>query len=289
MKYKTGPTQGGSQQYGKRVFAYALVALAFFVLVIFVLEPPPLTSCDKNPTQPCGCPTDSAFIEKKNVVLIDATDPMYGKISDVKELINGLVAHKSGLIEWIKSGKRVSQTSIFILNRTLPAEMTPVGRYCQLPPTIALMTAMSSTDEEALKSAINEKIAGAANSIPDLNSAPESQIVKALATTTNSATYWTPGSNLILVSDLYENSATCGFFETAPIPSFSRINDHCTSWVERLKGNIASAKSNVSICTIFTKNPKEGLVRFWNDLFLYSAGRSPLYSCSPAEILSRGQ
>lgn len=288
MKYKK-PFTTNRPQKGKQYFWTALLVFIGFMTISFGLSAPDLQNCKQTDLQFCGCPADKAEIGGRSIILIDATDPIpLAKVSDLKELLEEMILTPSRFFTWMSNGKKSDLVSIYLLNRDPAAGMTPVASFCQLPPVIGrLFSDMSKTQQEESIKVLRENIQDANLLSAKIEASPQSEIIRTLATITSNASSWVNGSNLVVLSDLLENSSTCGFFERSAVPSYQNINDQCARWLDRLKANISSPKTTVAICEIPTKQPKAGLVSFWNDVFFNATGANPIYTCSLKSIRER--
>ena len=282
-------------KYGK----YAFFAM-FFVLVIlfgasFLFLPPKFKKCStETGWNDCGCPLEDKYIGTRNVILVDLTDSLAaGKKEDVARLIEQISFKELPLLDWVRSGKKTERTSIYLLTDTHPAEMTPVVSLCAMPPGITwLVSEYSETQEREIKQGSQRAIGEAITRISSTSASSHSHIVEGLATATSNASSWTPGGQLVLISDLYENSSTCGFFEKTEIPSYQRIPTQCKRAVDLLGSNLkrsylSSSNSTVAICQILTKPLKPGLLAFWREMFQEQLGYDILLSCDPWEIKAR--
>ena len=137
-------------------------------------------------------------------------------------------------------------------------------------------------------------IKNAINKIENEKSSTKSYIVEGLAVSTSNSSHWTAGSKLIIASDLYENSPSCGFFETESIPKYGSVRQECKRWVEilgenmtRVSENSINKQSSVSICQFLSKKQTEGLVSFWRELFQSQLGYDVKITCDPNQIQDR--
>ena len=282
------------QNHGKKYFAIALLLLVTLAISNVVFSPPEVKECKKNTesTLECACPTDSKYIDKKNIILIDASSPIpKSKINDVNQLTHQLAQTDIGIFNWVFNGKRVDQTSIYVLNKDLPVNMIPVASFCQLPPELALdyFSSFTGATIASMNQSLLDAVNTATSGIEYFISAKTSEIVKAVATVTSNSSNWKNGSTFILVSDLYENSTTCGWFEKQDVPNLNNISLTCKHQVEAISQYMSSDKTTVAICTIHSKDMKIGLKDFWDQVFYSANGFKPRYTCDPFEIASRSQ
>lgn len=294
MKYHL-PTKKNTNN-GKLLFYLALAFLVFVVLVSILLRPPKFADCSKELDANCVCPAEEKYIGRRNIIFVDATDEIVkGKIEDVYRLIRETAFSEVGLFEWLKNDRRVDKTAIYILADKKPVDMTPVATYCSLPPDMTwLLTDLSAKKEEKIKKVAIDDIKNAINKIENEKSSTKSYIVEGLAIATSNSSHWTAGSKLILASDLYENSPSCGYFETEKISSYASAKQDCKRWVEilgenltRVSGNSVNKQSSVSICQFLSKKQSEGLVSFWRELFQSQLGYDVKMTCDPQQIQDR--
>lgn len=285
------------RKHGKLLLVMMLVVLGLLGISSSVFLPPDFQKCKSGEVDPkCACPAEEKYIGKRNIVFIDVTDPLAaGKIKDVERIIAEVSFNETGLMAWIKNGKKVEKTSIYMLSDKKPVEMEPLATYCSLPPSITwLFSDFSETQENQIKDGAKSTISDAIKTIISKTSVTYSHIVEGLAIATSSASNWTSGSKLVLVSDLYENSTTCGYFESQSIPSFNSISSECKRWIDILGENISKKKSaggstTVAICQILSKKQQTGLIAFWRELFQSKLGYDILLSCDPEEIENRAK
>lgn len=295
MKYTL--SSHNEKKHGKSMFVMMLIVLALLVISSFLLIPPDFQKCKSGEVDPkCACPAEEKFIGKRNIVFVDVTDPLAaGKIKDVERIIEEVSFNETGLIPWIKSGKRVEKTSVYMLSDKKPVEMEPIATYCSLPPSITwLFSKFSETQEKKIKDGAKSTISNAIKTIISKSSVTYSHIVEGLAISSSSASNWNSGSKLVLISDLYENSPTCGYFESQSIPAFNNVSSECKKWTDILGENISKKKSaggftTVAVCQILSKKQQTGLIAFWRELFQSKLGYDILLSCDPEEIENRAK
>ena len=113
---------------------------------------------------------------------------------------------------------------------------------------------------------------------------------------TANATAWTPGGDLILISDMLQNSAACGWFDGQnQIPKHSNLLQTCNVYKDKFKVNtqatsLYKGNTNVAIChlpPIDGKQPKPGLMAFWHDFFQDVFEYDFISTCDPDEIRKR--
>lgn len=208
----------GESVLAKRMMLFAIVFALCLFGVAYFFKPPTFVECKKGELEPrCVCPANESYIGKRNIIFVDITDKIpEGKIEDLYRLIKETAFVEQGFWSWITGGKKIEKTSIYLLSDQKPAEMTPVASYCSFPPnTTWLLTDLSATEEKRVKDVALVHVKKAVDDILQRWDAGRSHIVEALVTVTSNATYWKAGSKLIVFSDLYENSDTCGFLKAA--------------------------------------------------------------------------
>lgn len=295
MKYTL--SSRNEKKHGKSLLALMLVILALLGISSLVFLPPDFQKCKAGEVDPkCACPAEEKYIGKRNIVFVDVTDPLAaGKIKDVERIITEVSFNETGLMTWIKNGKKVEKTSVYMLSDKKPVEMEPIATYCSLPPSITwLFSDFSEAQENQIKDSAKSTISDAIKTIISKSSVAYSHIVEGLAIATSSASNWTSGGKLILVSDLYENSPTCGYFDSQSIPAFNGVSSECKKWTDILGQNISKKNPNgglttVAICQILSKKQQTGLIAFWRELFQSQLNYDILLSCDPEEIESRAK
>ena len=102
--------------------------------------------------------------------------------------------------------------------------------------------------------------------------------------------------DLILVSDMLQNTATCGWFDGQnQIPKYSNAPSSCKIYIDKFQANtqatkLYSGKTNVAVCQlppIDGKQPKPGLMAFWHDFFQDALSYDFITTCNPNEIYDR--
>lgn len=276
---------------GKTWFIAAAIALLTIFSTTFLLQSPALKKCDtsKHDLEECGCPMDTELIGKKNIVLIDASDKVpVSKFKDIEELINSFTK-PSQTLEWLHKSKRVDKTSIYVLNVNSPVEMLPIASFCQLPPEISVnyFGVLTGKEINELNKSIISAISMAVSDVAKYTATKTSEIMRTIATTSSNSSEWKDGSNYVMVSDLYENSQSCGFFDKNSVPTFSSVSTTCKKWADIIAANMGSEKTTVAICRIHSKDMKPGLKNFWDDVFFEATGRKPIYTCDVSKISER--
>lgn len=295
MKYTLSKKH--NKQHGKPLFFLMLGVLAFLVICGISLSPPEFKSCKKDEmTAECACPVDQKYIGKRNIIFVDVTDNMAkGKVQDVNRLISETAFREMGLSEWVSSGKKIEKTSVYLLADKKPVNMEPIASYCSLPPSVTwLVSEFSENQKNKIINGALSEVTDAINKINQQNAVTYSHIVEGLAVATSNSSTWTSGGKLILISDLYENSQTCGDFYGQSIPLFKNANGQCKKWVEILGQNLTknsgkNGNSTVAICQILSQKPKDGLIAFWKELFQSELQYDVLLSCDPQEIDQRAK
>lgn len=283
------------KKYGKIFFLLSLFTFLFFVVGFLSLKPPEFDDCSKLDSAECLCPKDRSNISRKNIILVDTTDPVRGgKFDDVEQLIKVFAQESKPLFAWVADGKRVDQTSIYLLADKAPADMRPIASFCTLPPDIALFASdLTAKQIRILENKATEKLKVAFADLTKSTTAVSSPIIEALSLITSNATYWNPGSNLILISDMIQNSPECGWFENLPAaPLFKSIPNSCKRRVDQFIENILpnkvhKSKTSISICSLPRSTIKPGLNDFWHDLIQDGLKYDFISTCDPLHIKSR--
>ncbi len=283
------------KKYGKFFFLLGLFTFLFFVVGFLSLKPPEFDDCSKLSSAECLCPKDKTNIAKKNIILVDTTDAVRGgKFDDVEQLIKVFAQESKPLLTWIADAKRVDQTAIYLLSDKAPADMRPIASFCSLPPDIALFASdLTAKQIRVLESKATEKLKYAFTELTKSANATSSPIIEALSLITSNASYWNPGSNLILVSDMIQNSSECGWFESmTAAPSFKTISSSCKRRVDQFVENVMPNKvhpfkTSIAICTLPRSTIKPGLNEFWRTLVQDGLKYDYIATCDPIQIKSR--
>lgn len=295
LKYQSKKkTDGGGK-------AFFIAALSLFIFIIggwYAVLPGEFNKCEAGKNlHECGCPTNKDAISKRNIIIVDTTDYIApGKFPDIENLIESYALKPEPFYEWIKNGKKVEMTSVYLLSDKIPSSMLPIGKFCKPPPEIALMASTSKDEMKKMQEGIKSELNMALKPLHNLAQAKESPIIETLAVVTSNATAWTPGGDLVLVSDLLQNSSKCGWFEgNNQIPKFSNTPSECKIFIDKFRANtqatnVYSGKTNVAVCQlppIDGKNPKPGLIAFWRDFFQGALKYDLVETCNPSEINDR--
>lgn len=293
MKYLNQKKEDKS---GKIFFYIAILLLIGLLAVAFFVKPPSFKECKNQITAECACPENEKYIGNRNIIFIDATDEIVaGKIQDVERIIKEISFKENSFLNWISSGKKIDKTSIYLLADKKPVEMNPIASYCSFPPEVTwLLTDLSEDKEKRIKNASANDIKDAIEKIKNEKTSTFSHIVEGLAVATSNAASWSPGSQLVLISDLYENSPICGQFESGTISNFKTSSKDCKRWVDILGENltrISSASntktSSVSICQILSKKQSNELILFWRELFQSKLDYDIKFTCDPTQMIDR--
>jgi len=234
-------TNGG----GKTFF---IAALSFFVFLVggwYAILPNDFNKCESGINlNECGCPTDKDAISKRNIIIVDATDYIApGKFPDIENLIESYALKADPFFKWIGNGKKVEMTSVYLLSDKIPSDMLPIGKFCKPPPQIALMASTSNAKVKKMQEGIKFELNKALKPLHHLVVAKESPIIETLAVVTSNATAWTPGGDLILVSDMLQNTSTCGWFDGQnQIPKFSHTPSSCKIYIDKFQANSQATK-----------------------------------------------
>ncbi len=288
---------------GRKVFFGALISASLLFAVYFVISPPSLgeLKCERvDPTSPdngsvgCGCPDRDDAIRRRNVLIIDTTDSLRdGKVDDIERLISAFGTSPLPLLEWLSSGKKTDMTSIFVLADKPVADMRPLAKFCSPPPRVAQQIGATVQDINALARNMKARTSEVVLGLHAASNSSQSPIVETLATIVRSSSHWSPGSTLILASDLIENSPACGWFEKLPtIPSLNSVPSGCDNLVRTLQEGLRPNQAHpdtsvVAFCTLPGKSEKPGLRAFWSDISKGALQSDALFSCDPAVILAR--
>jgi len=275
---------------------FSILSLAIFAAVsYFILKPLPLNAaCDPLVDMACTCPSDPNQINRRNLFIVDTTDPLrQGKVDDIEELLKTFASGSKGLSDWLKDNKKPDQTSVYLLSNIAPADMRPIAIFCTQPPELLTALGTKGRDFRKIQKLQTSKVSTALQKLVGGKSAEQSPIVETLAIVTNNSSAWRPGSTLILASDLYQNTNKCGFFENAQrVPSVGSLPAACLQDVRNLQEKIRpnstySNTSVVALCELPGKTRKEGLISFWREIFQEPLGSDVLFTCDTNEINQR--
>lgn len=295
MRYQSKrKTNGGGK-------AFFISTLSLFVLLVggwFAILPSDFNKCESGKNlHECGCPTDKDSISKRNIIIVDTTDYIVpGKFPDIENLIESYALKADPFFKWIGNGKKVEMTSVYLLSDKIPGDMLPIGKFCKPPPDIALMASTSNAKMKTMQEGIKIELNAALKPLHNLAQAKGSPIIETLGVVTSNATSWTPGGDLILVSDMLQNTATCGWFDGQnQIPKYSNVPSSCKIYIDKFQANtqatkLYSGKTNVAVCQlppIDGKQPKPGLMAFWHDFFQDALSYDFIATCNPNEINDR--
>jgi hypothetical protein len=294
MKYLN--SNKDNKKNGKLFFVLTVVLLVLLFAVSIFISPPKFKECKNEISAQCACPEDEKYIGNRNIIFIDATDEVVaGKFQDLERIIKEISFGESNFINWISSGKKIEKTSIYLLADKKPVDMQPIASYCSFPPDATLLiTDLSEDREKKIKNASINDIQNALKKIRYENTSTNSYIVEGLSVATSNAASWVAGSKLVIVSDLYENSVTCGQFETGRISDYVNVSKECNRWVDILGENLTrvssssiNKKSSVSICQVLSKKQSDGLISFWRELFQSQLDYDVKFTCDPHQIQER--
>jgi hypothetical protein len=152
MKYTL--SSRNEKKHGKSLLILMLTVLGLLMISSWLLVPPDFQKCKAGEVDPkCACPVEEKFIGKRNIIFVDVTDPLAaGKIKDVERIIDEVSFNETRLMSWIKSGKKVEKTSVYMLSDKKPVEMEPIATYCSLPPSVTwLFSDFSEAQEKSNK------------------------------------------------------------------------------------------------------------------------------------------
>jgi len=172
--------------------------------------------------------------------------------------------------------------------------MQPLATFCQIPPDVALLVSdLNASMIRDLEANLRRKVLKTLESAKKYTSASNSPIIETLSIITANSSSWTPGGDLIIVSDMIENSERCGWFNSMEkIPLFSNVSNECKRYAQNLVQNIKPTSTNpntsaIAICSLPRPSNKPGLRAFWSELFQSELGFDVIWTCDPREILSR--
>jgi hypothetical protein len=283
------------KKYGKTFFLLGIFTFLFCIAGFLSLKPPEFNDCSKLESAECLCPKDKTNVAKKNIILVDTTDPVRsGKFDDIEQLIKVFAQNSKPFWKWLADGKRVDQTAIYLLADKAPADMRPIATFCTLPPEIALFSSkLTGKQIRELENKTSKKLNEAFAELAKASNANSSPIIEALTIITSNSAYWNPGSNLILVSDMIQNSADCGWFEKMPsAPVFKSISGNCRRNIDQffqnlLPNNAHPFKTSIAICTMPRSTIKPGLNEFWRSLIQEGLKYDYIATCDPVLVESR--
>jgi hypothetical protein len=295
LKYKPQQKNPGN---GRSFFIAALSLFTLLVVGWLAINPKDVNKCEPGKNlHECGCPTDKDDVYRRSIIVIDTTDYIApGKFPDIENLVESYALKAEPFFKWISNGKKVEMTSVYLLSDKIPSQMLPIGKFCKPPPDLALAASTSKFKIQKMQEAIKLELKESLKPLHDLTQAKGSPIIETLAVVTSNATAWTPGGDLILVSDMLQNSAPCGWFEGSnEIPKFSNTPNTCKVYFDKFQANtqptkLYSGKTNVAVCLlppIDGKNPKPGLIAYWHGFFQEALSYDYIESCNPNEINER--
>lgn len=274
---------------GKTIFFWSLLSLFSLVAVSLFLQPTDVKNCDQSVLLDCGCPIDRSSVDKKSIILIDATNIVpQSKLPDIEELILSFTKPNE-IFTWLVKGKKVDKTSIYVLNSDSPVEMLPIASFCQLPPDIAFKYFGNFNGKQiiAIHKSILLAVSKSINQVKKFTASKTSEIIRTIAATSSNGKDWRDGSKYVVVSDLYENSSGCGFFDKSPVMPFASIPQACKKLTEEIAKNISDESATIALCRIQSKDIKLGMKEFWDEVFLNASGRKPLWTCDANKINDR--
>lgn len=258
---------------------YILLPMAILLFIFMVLFATPNT--DEN-----GCPSDE-YISKKNIAIIDITDPLPNtskanleqllRYSSSEQTYNQNSKDSLSIFDWFSSNKKVEKTTFYLLSTTNPSELEPIGSFCRQPSDVLIELTDSKSKIKMSAKKIQDRISNVINSVKG-GIATKSQIIQTIATLTSNST-WKKGSTVFLLSDLEEISSDCGNF-MRDVPQFKSINSNCAKWIEITKENMTSVDnpSDIKFCEILRDTSKAtGLRPFWKEYRHYVTGQKASY------------
>jgi len=288
-------SSGAEDRTARNVF-FTMVALAVMAVLLYLTVKPLALKSSCNPVfdVACACPSDPNDVKRRNLLIVDTTDPLRaGKVSDIEELLGTFASGSKGFVEWIRDGKKPDQTSVFLLSNVAPPDMRPIAVFCTQPPAVSIAAGNTGEKIRELQLLHSAHVTSALKKLEGGKGADQSPIVEALAILTGNASAWRPGGTIILASDLVQNTAQCGFFERLQnIPPVSRLPSTCIQEIRTLRERIRPSSTYpeatvVALCEIPGKTRKDGLLAFWREIFQEPLGYDVLLTCDPQEITSR--
>lgn len=284
VKRKNAPNRG------KQFFLITAAVIGVYIALSNFLAGPDVQSCDTQSLAYCGCPKDQSQISKRHLLLIDVTDqPPAGKKEDLSQLLRTFGSEHKGLSEWLSSGRRSELMTVFVIGSVTPSDSLATASFCKAPPKVSLFIQGQKREkrhledvEKIVSRVLRETYAAQGNT--------QSKIVESISTLTSSSSAWAEGSALILASDLRENSAQCGFFETTQVTKPALSGSLCMEYFKNIRANMYSISSKgetpsrAFICRFDSKEPKIGLNAYWDDVFLDATGFKPIRTCSYSDI-----
>lgn len=279
----------------RNIFLSVLGFAVFAAISYFTLKPLPLNAaCDPHVDIACTCPSDPNEINRRNLFVVDTTDPLRaGKIADIEELLRTFASGSKGLIDWLKDSKKPDQTSVYLLSNVTPADMRPIAIFCSQPPQISVTLGNTDRKIRVLQEQHSSKVSAALKKLEGGKTAQQSPIVETLAILTSNSSSWRPGGTLIVASDLYQNTSKCGYFENIQkIPSVGSLPTACLQDVRTLQEKIRPSStypntSVVALCELPGKTRKEGLIGFWREIFQEPLDSDVLFTCDAKVIAER--
>ena len=289
-------THNQSQDNIARNIFFGMLLIAVLGLITYLIFKPLALNSLCNPVVDiaCTCPSDPNEINRRNLLVVDTTDPLrVGKVADIEELLRTFASGPKGLIEWLQDGKKPDQTSVFLLSNVAPPDMQPVAVFCTQPPVISVILGNKGREIRELQASHTAKVTSALKKFEGGVSANQSPIVETLAILTGNSSAWRAGGTLILASDLLQNTSKCGFFEQAQkIPSVNMLPAACLQDIRTLQEKIRPSTiypgpSVVALCELPGKTRKEGLLAFWRSIFQEPLGFDVILTCDSKEIVAR--
>jgi hypothetical protein len=288
-KMKFGTKVKKQSEHGKALFFSAVFFVLVGVVSYLYLKPPQINAAD-------GCPVDAEFIHHRNVMVVDTTSLMpKAKQADIERIIREFANLSKPIGQWLTEGKKADQTSIFLLSDTSPLDMKPIAKFCTQPPGFLVLSSSTASDVRKYIKAANKQISEALELLINGSNSSQSPIIETLTIITSSSSYWSPGSTLVLASDLMQNTTKCGYFDKmSSVGNYSTLPAACLQSVEQLKENLRSTSTypeptNVAICELPLLPTRTGKLQFWHSIFQDALGFDAPNTCDPTTILERSK
>jgi hypothetical protein len=285
----------GGDTTARAVFYIVAAFAAIAVLTYLIAKPLDFKAkCDPSRDIACGCPADPADIKRRNLLIVDTTDPLRaGKFADIEELLTEFASGSKSFYDWLMDGKQPDQTSVYLLSTVAPPDMRPIAVFCTQPPSISVAIGHTAKKIRELQSAYSSAVSSTLRTLEQGRTADQSPIIEALAILTGNASAWRPGGTIILASDLLQNTPQCGYFEKIlKIPSLAQLPSSCMQEIRTLRERLRPTPTYpepavVALCEAPGKPRKDGLLSFWRDVFQEPLGYDVLLTCHPREISNR--
>jgi hypothetical protein len=239
--------------------------------------------CEAEAPADCGCPTNLADSRiTKNVVFIDATDPLPpSKTRDTIELLRAFTLESDLFSSLVGAHQR---TSVFVFSNQKPDQLKPVASFCKLPNSFVMSLRYSQSAIDSFSGSITKVVNAAAANSQLQQHGSNSTLVQAIAVTTGSGAYWNSKGRYVFVSDLIERSSECGLFDKTE-PTFANNSRSCTQYVTRAKEMMAGSKAYVCLIPRSSQPLLAGVTPWWQEYFQTITGAPATLTCDPALVV----